>query len=86
MPDVTRHDRDQAWSCDLRDAVDGSLDLTLDHLPNFFLRVEVLVNGGPPKVANRLSIARSAQPCQRIRSNYDIGNGPAESVRVRLFQ
>jgi len=44
MADVTRHDRDHAWPGNLPNAIDGYLDLTLDHFPNLFLRMEVLVN------------------------------------------
>jgi hypothetical protein len=31
MPDTTWHDRDQAWSNNLRPAVDGDFEFTLDH-------------------------------------------------------
>src|SRR5579864_4442074 len=46
MADITRHDGHHARSRDLSHAVDGHLQLTLDHLIDFFLRMEVLVNGG----------------------------------------
>src|SRR5258706_14457660 len=45
MASVGRHDRDQAGAGDHGHAVDGDLELALDHLIDFFLGMEVLVNG-----------------------------------------
>lgn len=45
MPDITRHDGGPACSGDLRYAVNGHLEFALDHLPDLFLGMEVLVNG-----------------------------------------
>jgi hypothetical protein len=45
MAHITRHDGDQAGSYDLGCAVDGYLKLTIDHLIDLFLRMEVLMNG-----------------------------------------
>jgi len=45
MAHITRNDGDQTRSGDLSRAVDGHLKLAFDHLVNFFLRMEVLVNG-----------------------------------------
>ena len=44
MADVTGHDRNQTWSGDLGHAVDSYLEFALDHLIDFFLGMEVLVN------------------------------------------
>ena len=44
MADATWHDRYHARPGDLGHAVDGQLELTLDHFVDFFLRMEVLVN------------------------------------------
>ena len=46
MPDISQDDGNQACPGDLRHAVDGHLKLTLDHLVDLFLGMEVLVNGG----------------------------------------
>jgi len=44
MADVRRHDRHQTRSGDLGHAFYGYLEFALDHLVDFFLRMEVLVN------------------------------------------
>src|SRR5439155_5403891 len=46
MADISRHDSDQTRPGNLRDTVDRNLDLALDQLPDFFLGMEVFVNGG----------------------------------------
>jgi hypothetical protein len=45
MAGIARYNRDQARLRDLGYAVDGHFELTLDDLVDFFLRMEVLVNG-----------------------------------------
>ena len=39
------HDRDQARPDELCYSVDGHLELAFDHFVDFFLRMEILVNG-----------------------------------------
>src|ERR1700739_4121057 len=45
MADASRHDGDHSRSGDLDDAVDGHLKLALGYLVDFFLRMEMLVDG-----------------------------------------
>jgi hypothetical protein len=44
MAYITCHDRNQTSSGDLDYAVDGHLELALDHLVNLFLKMKMLVN------------------------------------------
>jgi hypothetical protein len=44
MAYITWHDRNQTSSGDLDYAVDGHLELALDHLVNLFLKMKMLVN------------------------------------------
>src|SRR5260370_23961744 len=43
VTDIAGHDSHHAWPDDLSHAINGHLDLALDHLPDFLLRMEVLV-------------------------------------------
>jgi hypothetical protein len=45
MTHITRYDRDQPGSCDLRCAVNGHLQLAFDYLVDLFLSMEMFVNG-----------------------------------------
>src|ERR1700681_3927991 len=45
MAGIGRDDRNQSGSGDLSHAVDGDLELALDHLIDLFLRMEVLMDG-----------------------------------------
>jgi hypothetical protein len=60
MADTSRYDRDQPRSGDLRNAVDVHLKLTLNHFVDFFLRVEMFVNGRVRATAPTASDATTA--------------------------
>jgi len=47
MAGATRYDRNEPRPGDLRHSLDGKFELAFDHLVDFFLRVEVFVNGEP---------------------------------------
>src|SRR6476646_3310351 len=46
MANTSRHNRYQPRSGHLRHTVDSHLELALEHLPDFLLRMEMLVDGG----------------------------------------
>jgi len=46
MANTSRHNRYQPSTGDLRHPVDSHLELALEHLPDFLLRMEMLVDGG----------------------------------------
>src|ERR1035438_7789138 len=60
MTGVARHDRHQSRPCDLADAVDGHLELAIDHLVHLLLGMKVLVNGG----AAREVVMRKCHACR----------------------
>lgn len=57
MGNAARHDCYNSGSGDVRHSVDGDLELALHHLIDFFLRMEMLVNGS----ATRENVMRERQ-------------------------
>jgi len=71
MADIARHDRNQARSRDLGHAIDGHLELALDHLIDFFLGMEVFVYG---------RAAREGVVCECHARRVEIASEPAREA------
>ncbi len=71
MADTRRHNRDQPRTGDLSHAVDGHLKLALDHFVDFFLKMEMLVNGrATHEIVNaRMSCSASGNSVHTNRAN-----------------
>jgi hypothetical protein len=64
-------------SGDIHHSVYGDLEFALDHLVNFFLRMEVLVNGGAAReIVMRKRHTRRVKIAFMPRSSPSLGSGP----------
>ena len=73
MTDITRHDCDQTCSDGLGDTVDGYLEFALDHLIDFFFRMEQLTARIEQIDGVLQQTAREHEACQRLTTIPGIG-------------